>query len=587
MKERKDDLNDNRKAALLFREAELSVRAGADGGEGEVRASVSSETPYYRRGIRLPDGGFRDGYEILGHGEGEVDFSRMRDGLVIQDTHWGDQVGIIREPAIEGGKLGGVVEFGCGPRAKEIEQDAAAGIRRNMSVGYTVNRYERAGEAGDGLPVFRAVSWTPYEASFVNVPADTAVGVGRSLETAGTDTAAKPAAGKERETEMDKPETTAQAAPAGVTADEVRGIVTEAVSALREEIARKPATPARRDAPVFDEDGNREIARRYNLVNVIRALAGDRSADIGFEREVSDELVRAGRKTRGDIVVPEAALLRAFDKGAAAAGLVATDTLFGNAIEALVAETVLGEAGVTTLTGLVGDVSVPKLGSATAYWVSSEGGDATESTPAVGQVLGTPHTIGAYTDITRKLLNQSGISAQNFIADALRSALARGIEAAAFAGTGSSGQPTGLENTAGVNSVSMTAGSPTKDDMVDFWQKLYTANVNGEKRFIGSPAVKALLCKTLDVQSELTSGHYLCENDLVEGYEFLMSNLCGSKKLYFGDWSQLVLAFWSGLDLTVDTSSLSKSGGVRVVALQDMDVLVRQPAAFAVGTALS
>ena len=65
-----------------------------------------------------------------------------------------------------------------------------------------------------------------------------------------------------------------------------------------------------------------------------------------------------------------------------------------------------------------------------------------------------------------------------------------------------------------------------------------------------------------------------------------MSNLCGAGKLYFGDWSNLVLAFWSGLDLTVDTSSLSKSGGVRLVALQDCDILCRHAEAFAVGTAL-
>jgi hypothetical protein len=64
-----------------------------------------------------------------------------------------------------------------------------------------------------------------------------------------------------------------------------------------------------------------------------------------------------------------------------------------------------------------------------------------------------------------------------------------------------------------------------------------------------------------------------------------MSNLCGAGKLYFGDWKNLVLAFWSGLDLTVDTASLSKSGGVRLVALQDCDVLVRHPEAFAVSAA--
>ena len=132
--------------------------------------------------------------------------------------------------------------------------------------------------------------------------------------------------------------------------------------------------------------------------------------------------------------------------------------------------------------------------------------------------------------------------------------------------------------------------------MVEFWQKLITANVAGRKAFVASPAVKGLLSKTLDYTAiekgdsgiaAVTAGRYLCEDDKVEGYDIFMSNLCNAKKLYFGDWSNLVLAFWSGIDLTVDPYSLSKSGGLRVVALQDMDIIVRHPEAFAIGTALS
>ena len=314
------------------------------------------------------------------------------------------------------------------------------------------------------------------------------------------------------------------------------------------------------------------------------------SEDIGFEREISDEIAKQTRRDAKGFFIPEAILSRAFDKGTAAAGLVGKDTLFSNAIEALVEETILGKAGVTTLSGLVGDIAIPKLGKAAGYWISAEGGNATESTPQVGQVEGRPRTVGAYTDITRKLLLQSGISAQNFIADALRSALARAIEQAAFSGTGADGQPSGLDKVSGVQTVAMTAGAPTKANMVEFWSKLYTANVNGSKCFIGSPAVKALLAQTLDIKegskSNVAHSRYLCEGDKVEGYDFHMSNLCGAGKLYFGDWSNLVLAFWSGLDLTVDTSSLSKSGGVRLVALQDCDILCRHAEAFAVGTAL-
>lgn len=578
---------------LTFREAEFEVLTRTDGEETikEVRVSVSSEQPYMRMLWDAEKREYVKGYEVLGHNEGEVDFDRMKDGLVIQDTHWGDQVGIMREPEVKDGKISGVIDFGCGARSQEIKKDAEAGIRRNMSVGYRVFEFKKDGVAEDGLPIFRAVKWQPYEASFVNVPADTSVGVGRS-EVIGD--GEEPTATIKGESIMDKPETPVAV---GATADEVRGIVSEGIESIRAELAKKPEMPAAQRAVQFDEKDAAKVGKRYNIINVIRSMVAAHEGksfgvDIGFEREISDEIARQSHREAKGFFVPDCVLARAFDKGNQAAALVSTETLFGSMIEALVAETVLGKAGVGVLDGLVGDISIPKGGAATAYWVTTEGGDSSSSDPLIGQVLGTPHTVGAYTDITRKLLNQSGISAQAFIADALRGALARAIEAAAFAGTGAEGQPKGLDSTTGVQAVSMTAGAPTKANLVDFWAKLATANVNGNKNFIGSPAVKALLAKTLDFTAindgaSVTAGKYLCEDGKVEGYDFLMSNLCNSKKLYFGDFSQMVLAFWSGIDLTVDTNSLSKSGGVRVVALQDCDVLVRHPEAFAVGTALA
>ena len=320
------------------------------------------------------------------------------------------------------------------------------------------------------------------------------------------------------------------------------------------------------------------------------------------------EIARRNHRDAKGIFVPSSVLLgsRALDTQNAA-GLVATDTLFGEFIAALVADTVLGRAGVRVLEGLVGDIAIPKGNAAQAYWVTPEGGDASETTPGVGQVPATPHTVGAYTDITRRLLIQNGISAQNLVADDLRGAIARAVEAAVFSGTGANGQPLGLDNwtetidgsTYSIPTVEMVAGKPTHANMVDFWSKIYTANANGERMsFIGSPAVKALLRTTRDVtviKNEAGTDNvaavgtdYLCDAESrVEGYEFMMSNLCNAKKLYFGDWREIMLAFWSGIDLTVDTASLSKSGGVRVVALQDCDVIVRHRQSFAIGTVLS
>ena len=631
-----------------FRAAALTIETRKlDDGKTEsvVRASVSSEEPYERY-MCDENGEYVRAYEVLGHGEGEIDFSRMKDGLVIQDTHNGDQIGIIREPEVKDGKLGGVIEFGSGERSQEIARDAAKGIRRNMSVGYIVNKYKRDGVAEDGLPIFRVVSWTPYEASFVNVPADASIGVGRVLDVAdggaepATRAAVNPSAvQKKEEKEMDAKTIAALMAKAerahmkaadvsalieqGKTEAEISDAIAERALAYADEVkekaekeaaaraAAKPDVPAPA-APTIIAEG-KPNGRKYNLVNVIRSMVaaheGNVGPDIGFEREISQEIARQNHKSAKGIFVPSYALLtgkRALDTSNAA-GLVATDTLFGEFIQALVADTVLGRVGVRTIEGLVGDVAIPKGSAAQAYWITPEGGNATQTTPGVGQVAATPHTVGAYTDITRKLLIQNGISSQNLVADELRGAIARAVEAAVFSGTGANGQPTGLDNfteviggeTVGIPTVSMTAGAPTHANMVEFWSKIYSANANGERMsFIGSPAVKALLRSTRDVtviKNEAGTDNvaavgtdYLCDSDSrVEGYEFHMSNLCNSKKLYFGDWREIMLAFWSGIDLTVDTASLSLSGGVRVVALQDCDVVIRHRESFAIGTALA
>ena len=644
-KKTKTDHDQPKNDGRVFREAEIEVET-RDAGDGKtetlVRATVSSETPYPRIMWDEENKAWVRGLEVLGHSKGEIDYSRMKDGLVIQDTHWGDQIGIIRKPELKDGKLGGVIEFGCGARAQEIAKDAAKGIRRNMSVGYVVKQYKKDGKAEDGLPIFRVTKWMPYEASFVNVPADTNIGVGRvaepNVETTGAAVETPAAATETGKEKAMKPEQIAALVAkaerahmkatevtdmvvAGKSYEEICDAIAERACAYADELAKKPAAPEAPKTKTAIDDGNAPAIgkgeRKYNLVNVVRAMVaaheGKIGPDVGFEREVSDEIgKRSGKKSEGGFFVPSSALLgsRAFDKANAASALVATDTLFGEFIEALVADTVLGAAGVRTLAGLVGDVTIPKSGSATAYWVSTEGGNSTETTPNVGQVGATPHTVGAYTDITRKLLMQSGIGAQTLIADLLREAIGRAIEAAVFSGSGASGQPLGLDNwtetiggdSVAIPTVSMTAGSPSHDNLVDFWQKVYTANAaRGSLKYIGSPAVKALLCKTRDYTpfnntgAKASSGvvgavgsEYLCTKDgKVEGYDFLMSNLCNSKKLYFGDWSQIMLAFWSDIDLTVDTSSLSKSGGVRVVALQDCDVIVRHREAFAIGTAIA
>lgn len=636
MGKKKTDGDEPRNDGRVFREAEI-VAETRDAGDGKtetiVRATVSSETPYPRTMWDEENKAWVRGHEVLGHAKGEIDESRMKDGLVIQDTHWGDQIGIIRKPELKDGKLGGVIEFGCGERAQEIARDAAAGIRRNMSVGYIVREYKKVGKAEDGLPIFRVTKWTPYEASFVNVPADTNIGVGRVADT--TDEGSgdvvraavvEPSAVTPKEKEMDAKTIAALMAKAerahmkaadvsamieaGKTETEIANEIAERACAYADELAKKHAQPEpQRKTVIFDGGDARKIVKEYNLLNVIRALAKDGSPDVGFEREISDQIAKAQHKEARGFYIPEVVLVRAITGKTNVTGeivgngaaTVETSLLASQYIDELVATTVLGAAGVQTVGGLVGDISIPKGTAVTAGWIA-EKDNAPTKTPTFSQVPGTPHTAAANAILSRRLVIQSSLAVQNLVARLILEAIGRAVEAAAFDGTGTNNQPTGLSATTGVGAVTMAKDAPTKANLVDFWEKVYTANAAGANmKYIGSPAVKALLCKTLDITT-VSNGKagdsaaivggvgagYLCSKDAkVEGFDFLMSALCNAKKLYFGNWAEILMCFWSGVDMTVDPYTYSAKGAWQVTAFQDCDVIVRHPAAFAIGTALS
>jgi HK97 family phage major capsid protein len=73
-------------------------------------------------------------------------------------------------------------------------------------------------------------------------------------------------------------------------------------------------------------------------------------------------------------------------------------------------------------------------------------------------------------------------------------------------------------------------------------------------------------------------------DDTLNGYPVVVTNQLGTNDCLFGDFSQMILGLWSGLDLKVDDITGATAGTVRVIALQDLDFAVKQPGAFVFGT---
>jgi len=288
--------------------------------------------------------------------------------------------------------------------------------------------------------------------------------------------------------------------------------------------------------------------------------------------------------------------------GSATAGgnTVATEVLGSDFISLLRNAMVLERLGCTFLTGLNGNIAIPShTAAATGYWVA-ENGAPTESAQTVGQVTGTPKTVGAFVDYSRRLLLQSSIDVEAFVRADLAAVIGLMVQLGAINGAGASNEPTGLLNTSGIGSVAGgTNGlAPTYGNVVDLETAVSNANGDvGNLMFLTNTKVRGKLRQTQVFPS--TNGDPVWTSqpgsrgvgDML-GHEAICSNSVPSNlvkgssgpvcsAIMFGYWVDLMIFMWGGLDIMLDPYTGSAAGTKRVVALQDVDVGVRHTGSFA------
>lgn len=95
-----------------------------------------------------------------------------------------DQIGVVESFSVDpqDGKARATVRFSKSARGQEIYQDVVDGIRRNVSVGFSIHKLVLEEENEGGNDLYRADDWEPFELSIVSIPADISVGVGRNAE---------------------------------------------------------------------------------------------------------------------------------------------------------------------------------------------------------------------------------------------------------------------------------------------------------------------------------------------------------------------------------------------------------------------
>ncbi len=598
-----------------------------------VELSFASETPYARWW----------GVEILDCTATAMRMGRIAGGraplLCDHDTR--DVVGVVESVTVGTDRIArAVVRFGNSARAAEIFQDVQDGIRANVSVGYLIHKAQLV-ESTDDEDTYRVTDWEPYEVSLVSVPADASVGVGRSADEADPRIPFTPAAPvvapaitpapqenramTQATTAPNAPEApalnTSEIAATARRAEQARATELIALGAQFEKFGGKEIAQRALESGASVEDARRDImnavaakqtqvaahvdmssteVKRYSVLRAIRALVDKDWSHAGLEREVHQAILkRAGmdQSVNGGFFVPvdvQHAQLgnarRDLTVGTPTAGgnLVATDLAASSFIELLRARAVVARLGATMLSGLVGNVAIPRqTGAATANWLANEAAAITETQQTIGQLALTPKTLGAYTEVSRLLMMQSTPAADQMVMNDFARVLALAIDLAALEGPGTGGAPTGISATAGIGSV--TGTTLAYAGIVEFQTDVAAGNaLTPSCAYVTTPAVAGLLMQRqrfASTDTPLWTGSVL--DGTMGGFTATTTTQATAASMTFGDFSQVVIGEWGFLEMALNPYANFAAAITGIRAIQTVDVGIRQAAAFSRATSIT
>ncbi len=627
----------------------LSIEHRAPDAEGLFDIAISTESPYERW----------FGIEILSHEQDAVDLTRLGDGRhpLLLNHDPSVQIGVVKAVRLDSDKvLRGTVKFSRSALGQEIKQDVEDGIRSLVSVGYFIDELTEVKREDDGTdtvlrtltgdqferemrelhgesfarsglaaargknekpPTFVVTRWTPFEASVVPIPADVNAGFGKS---AGVDSGPEPQQKAEtpriivlEQRKMEHEQKT----PA-----ELEIVRRDAIATLAEQYAKYLGP---NDAAEFIRNGRSAEAfkdfliekiqnrhtdtsaialgltpkevKRYSLGRALTAAVLGDWREAGFERECSEATAKImGRAPEGFYLPPEV-FKRDFNvgTGSESGNLVATDLRGDLFTDVLRNNLVMGQLGARVLSGLTGNVDLPRKVTASTIGTVTEIGSASETNPTTAKVTLSPKRASAYVEVSKQALIQSAVALETMIRDDLVMSTAVHIENQCFNGTGTAPQMTGLRYTASIGTVvgGTNGAAPAWSHFVDLETACAVANAEPD-RLAGYAINTKTRGKTKQTQMG-TNLPWIWQNSAqpVNGYRAAVTNTLPSNltkgtsttvcsaAIFGSDWSMATIGLFGAPDVTVDPYTKADTGQVKITLNQFADFGCRQPACFA------
>lgn len=581
--------------------------------------------------------------EILSHDPAHVNMGRIEGrACPLLWNHQRDVVyGVIEGGEVRGRKGYCKARFSRTPEGERLMQEVNDRIITNVSFAYRV--YELvlsrdASKKGEKRQ-YTATNWEIIEVSFVSIPADPTVGPGRS-EGVG-DTSKNPVIVRglvdkpivlpktegnvgmeveERVSEAVKAERDRTAAITamgekhgmvelarqmiadGTSIEQARAIVLDKITNRPQESVARPVNPL----GLTDQE-----QRSYSILRAINAAITNDWSQAGFERECHLEIQKQhGREAKG-FYIPVRDLKvgngqrATYAVGASATGgaTVETELRPQDFIELLRNRAMVMRLGATMLSGLQGNVAIPRqTAGALTYWVA-ENGAITQSEATFDQVTLTPKTIAARSQYSRLMLLQSSIDIENFIRQDFAQNIALGIDSATINGTGAGNQPTGLRNIVGVGSVvgGTDGAAPTWAHIVGLETEVAVDNADvGSLAYLANARIRGRLKTTEKATGTATFVWGDGSPDdpgmgMMNGYRAGVSNQLPSNlvkggssdcsPIVFGNWRDILIGEWGVLEILPNPYGAGfNSGAVDIRVMQTIDIAVRHPESFALMT---
>jgi HK97 family phage major capsid protein len=346
---------------------------------------------------------------------------------------------------------------------------------------------------------------------------------------------------------------------------------------LIDEAERRTQSVTISGTPDFDRE-----CRSFSMLKAIQHQLGAR-VDAARELEVSAELARQEQRSTDGILAPysvferRATITTTAPTGGPGSNLIGTDHLGGQYIDLLREANPLAGLGVRTLSGLVGNVEIPKAKAGTTVGWVAENTAFPDTDAAFTKVTLAPKHVGALTSYSRNMLLQSSPDIESILRSDLAQVLGMEVARATINGSGTNAQPLGILNQTGIQEVAMPTDS--MQYVPALANVLFSANVQNVA-FLVNSGIKLTVDNLLT-----TDGLPIGAVTFFRNYPHVWTSLVPTDRIMIaGDFSDVIQGTWSAVEILVNPymESAYTKGNVALRIILTMDIAVRHPESFAV-----